>query len=75
MLKYFFRSLSTETIMLRTWIVVEEVQDSIDEVYQVLLDSSLNSIQNGSLSPAVSILKELINDYYITYIVTSSRKY
>jgi hypothetical protein len=49
--------------MLRTWIVVEEEQDSIDEIYKVLLESSLNSIQNGYLSPAVGILKEIINGY------------
>ena len=49
--------------MLRTWIVVEEEKDSIDEVYQVLLDTSLNSIQNGHLTPAIKILKDIIDDY------------
>ncbi|MCG3220890.1 MAG: hypothetical protein H7641_05870, partial [Candidatus Heimdallarchaeota archaeon] len=49
--------------MLKTWIIVEEQQDSIDEVYQILLDISLNSIQKGYFSPAITILKDLINDF------------
>ena len=62
-LNTFFALSVPKLIMLRTWIIVEEQLDSIDEIYQVLLDTSLNSIQNGHLSPAVTILKDLINDY------------
>ena len=49
--------------MVKTWIREKDREEREDETYQILLDSAINTIQNGRISPANQILREIVETY------------
>ncbi len=42
--------------MVKTWMKEKDREEREDETYHILLDSAINTIQNGRISPAIQIL-------------------
>ena len=48
---------------MKTWMKEKDREEREDKTYQFLLDSAINTIQNGKISPAIQILREIVETY------------
>jgi len=46
--------------MVKTW---KNEKDREEETYQIMLDSAINTIQDGKISPAIQMLKDIVKTY------------
>ncbi len=46
--------------MVKTW---KRDKEGEDETYQIMLDSAINTIQEGNISPAIQLLKDIVKIY------------
>ena len=49
--------------MMKKWKIEKDQEEGEDETYHILLDSAINTIQNGKISPAIQILREIVETY------------
>lgn len=49
--------------MEKTWIIEKDQEEREDETNQILLDSAINTIQVGRISPTIQILRDIVESY------------